>query len=279
MWFTTLLVGCFYDPYPSSFDWKIDRTIVAAISVWPVEGDWRIPRTVDALVLSPYDIEVVRAEICGLSDEEPVRIFGAECFSQPDLLDRIPGEVPLVWTPDELGFECTGPVIGGYTYSYGTITYTEADSGLVVDTGPEAPTCGSQFPLRIYAKTAEDEASGLTDVIMYTDPYDPRGDNVPDPASAHPLLEVIEGNPAAGNEVLLRFSAESVWYGRYAWYADDGVFLGTGRTQAAGMTEDQSRIYAQNRLQIPDDYHGPLRVAAIVQSSPPLWNVLTLEIP
>jgi hypothetical protein len=271
MWIL-LLGGCFYDFYPSAFDWRIDRTIVAAISVWPIEADWRVPRTIDALILSPHRVEVVRTELCGLSDDQPVEIYGATCFSQRDLTEPIPGDLPLVWTPDALAFECTGPVIGGYEYGS---TYDNSTG----DTGPPAPTCGSRFPVRVHARSAEDEASAVTDVVMFTEPWDPRRPSDPDPATAHPRVEVIEGTVGAGNEVLLRFSVESTWgSGNYAWYADDGVYIGTGRTGSAGTT-DNDRSFAQNRLEIPDDYHGPLRVAVVVQSSPPLWALTTLDVP
>lgn len=277
MWITTL-AGCFFDPYPQAFDWKIDRTIVAAVSVWPIDADWRVPRTIDALVLSPHRVNTVRAEICGLSPDQPVQIWDTACFSEQTLIDVIPGEVPGIWQPAELGFACTGPVLGGYYYgTYSSYDYYHHDSA--EDTAAPPPTCGSTVPFRVYASTDEDEASAATQITMYTDPFDPRA-LVQDPALAHPTLELVEGTVEAGSEVLLRFSVETEYSGNgYAWYADDGLFLGTGRTQAAGMTPNEARTYAQNRLQIPDDYQGSLLVAAVILSSPPLWATTTLEVP
>jgi hypothetical protein len=290
MWLTMLVVGCGSYGYPSAFDWKIDRTKVVAVSVWPIQADASVPRQVDALVLSPHRVESVQVEICGLSEDQPVAIDSAACFSEPGLVDPVPGELPLVWTPDPLGFECTGTVINGSTgYSD---SYYEGTEDTSVDTGLDSglpfvppPTCGSYFPLRIHARTAEDEASAMTVVLLYTDPYDPReAEAESDPTTADPRLEVVEGEVVAGGRVLLRFEVGTGFSGRYAWYADDGVFWGTGRTGDAGHLRPEGRVYAQNYLEIPEDWHGDLTVAVVAssqsyRSQTQVWATTTLEVP
>jgi hypothetical protein len=266
MW---MLAGCFVEPHPEAFDWTIDRTIVAGIAVWPTNGDASVPRRIDALVLSPHRVEEVRAEVCGLRTDEAVLLGfdSVACFAEPALRIVVPGELPTTWEPPEVSFECPELAL--------TEGYIESEHTVVDTGGPIEPECSSTVPLRVYARSANDEASSMTLVGVYTEPWDPR-ETDPDPASATPRLEVMEGTVAAGGEVLLRLSVESLFDpDLFAWYADDGRFYGSGRTSVAGT--DGDRQYGENWFEIPAGFHGALRVAAVANGD--LWAVTTLEVP
>ncbi len=116
--------------------------------------------------------------------------------------------------------------------------------------------------------------------------YDP-SDEI-DPSSADPRIDVVGGAVEAGEKVLLRFSVAAGWadsgtmwtglFPNYQWNVEAGQPYGTAITGGAGF-DRQGRPYAQSWLRIPDDWHGPLRVAVVRMDPVPVWAQLTLEVP
>jgi hypothetical protein len=249
------LAGC-EDPMPQAFDWKIDRTLVPALNLIERTAEEGTARRIDALVLSPFPVQSVGIEVCGLVTDAPASVFEASCFSEPSLVQEVAQGVPTTWTPPDLSYDCDG----------------EHD-----DSGGYYGSCASYALLRVVAHTSEDEGSAMATIGITPDPV--RSEQTPDPSTGDPVLEVASGEPTAGGEITLRFSTSPDWSvdNGYHWYVDDGELAGTGRTGTTGLLPS-GRPYSDNRLTIPEHYEGSLRVAVVTGSIPQIWQVLTLEV-
>lgn len=257
MWW--LFAAC-QDPFPEAFEWRIDHTIVPGVAVRPLVVANGGERTVDALVLSPWPVESVSVDVCGLRPDEPVLVTGA-CFGEPALVEPIADGVPATFTLPALTYPCEPADTGGAAFYY----------------EPEFP-CASEVPLRVRAVTAEDAGQSFATLVL------PTGDDVIssaplDPASIALRIDVVSGAVEAGGEVVLEASEATTPENDeriVRWYADDGELLSTGRTGLIDLT--LPRATSRNTLRIPDDWHGPLRVAALTRHGT-VWTVLTLEVP
>lgn len=271
---------------PEAFDYHIDRTLVPGMRLSPVSAPSGVPRAIDALVLSPYEVRSVRVEVCGLRTDIPVGLYDAACFAEPTLIEELSDSLPFVWDPPDITFECDPATLyGSNTYYYGEYGYygygDSGDSG-GSGSGVYIPyPCGVNVPVRVAAVSDQDEGSSFVPVNL-------NGDwtrDVRDPALADPRLEVVEGTAQAGGSVKIRFSLDPKWfrggpslYSSFRWWVDAGELLGTGRTGTTGLGDDD-RPYSDNTLRIPDDVHGPLRVAVVYnEEGPAVWVVRTLEV-
>lgn len=290
-----LLVSCTWD-YPEAFDWRIDRTWVLGLRLDPGIASDDIPRTVDALVLSPYPIEDVWVEVCGYVTDQPSYV-APHCFGEPALIQRVANEVPATLYLPPLDYACpipesewgrtssTSSTSGSTSSSYGSYrgayTWTHTVSTSTSDTGvpdgafrfpPEA--CATNVPLRVVARSTEDEASMFTDLFASPVSFEPYAGL--DPAVAD-LQLAIDGDPVAGGEIVLEASValDAQLEAKVRWWVDDGELLSTGRTY---LTDDEGRQRTWNTLRIPADYHGPLRIAVVFDFSR-LWLVKTVEVP
>lgn len=252
MWLSLALLGCAPEPFPSAFDWRIDRTRVVAVRVTPVHASWIEPRRIEALTLSPHELRSETVEVCGLRDDVAVDVRDAACFAEPSLVEPVADRVPATWRVPDL---------------------SEVPCGWVDDLG-----CVSNVPLMVTARTDVDEGRGMVIAELSTTWTQPPTSD-PDPATADPRLVVLEGEPVADGEVRLRFGVTE-GYDRFAWYVDDGELLATGRTGIHGILG--SRVWTENRLRIPPGWAGPLRVAVVAfaldDGVAPSWVVSTLEV-
>jgi hypothetical protein len=264
-----LLAGC-DAPYPEAFHYQIDRTLVVGIQAYQRgDGSWLY----DALVVSPWEVQSVDAEICGLRTDVQVYV-DARCFGEPALIEQVSRGMPGTFTLPALAYDCEPTASTGSSDSGGSGYIGSYGYGYFP--GP----CDSQVPLRIVARSTEDRGSAFIPLIL--------GDSLQrptlDPRLADPRLELLAGEPEAGGEVRLGFTLPVDWFGHdspaglhYRWYVDEGELLGTGRTATTRTTAQ--RFVAENTLRIPEDYHGPLQVAVVAELAPPVWQTLTLEVP
>ncbi|MCO4743391.1 MAG: hypothetical protein KC912_01295 [Proteobacteria bacterium] len=246
-----------------ALDYEIDRVLVPAIRLTPpiaVEGE---DVEIEALVLSPWNVDSVSLDICGQNPDLPTELWGAECFNNPDLIEPLSLRNPAVWTVPELGRNCI------------------ADSAEPVDTG--IPTdCASQIPIRATGVAGEERGMGTVQVRVLRD----------GPATLPSLNDArreltFEGNPARGEDIGLVYRVD--WDGPvdFRWYVDAGELHHTGRTTTTWLQGD--RHTTRNQLAIPSGYVGPLRVVVVVADpdsggwrSPTsgnlAWDILTLEV-
>jgi hypothetical protein len=266
MFLLIALAGC-QDPLPQAFDWRIDRTLVPGLNLVPPTAEEGTARRIDALVLSPWAIDTVAVEVCGLVTDVPTNVDEPACFAEETLVQKVADGVPATWTPPDLSYDCEG---------YSTEGTTGPDTGLTRDSGYDNYGCGSYAILRVVAYTDEDEGSSSALLGIVPNPV---SGSPPDASFGDPQLELVEGDPVAGGEVRLRFSIAPEWDGTsgFRWYVDDGVLEGTGRTGVTGVL-DSGRPFSDNTLDIPGGYVGDLRVAVVTGSVPQLWRVLTLVV-
>ena len=246
------LIAC-VPVFPEAFDWRIDRTLVPGIR----HTGTRIASdiTVEALVLSPWAVEEVAIDLCGVQPDGP-GFVDAVCYSEPSLVEQVATGLPATFRLPELAYTCTS-----------------SDTGL-------GGFCGTTLPLRVRVRTAEDEGSGIVYVSYFPDDSAPPY-GVDDPPQLNPMLfdlqvNVLGGDVVAGGEVRLEASTAPELGDIVRWYVDDGELLSTGRTALTGAS--QSRRTSINTLRIPEDYQGPLRVAVLIDSGA-VWTVRTLEVP
>jgi hypothetical protein len=279
------LGGCLVEKVPDLFDYRYDRVRVVAVRVWPLMADAAVPRQVDALVLTPRAeaSPPVRVEVCGDRGDLAVWLGSfdsVQCFAETDLVDTVARQLPATWSPRERRYEdCPTQEMGQPT---GVIQTFPEDTGDTAE--PVFYPCVSSPMVRVVAGRELDEASAVV-VPRLTDGDGPVAG--PDPATADPRIEVVEGEVVPGGLVLLRFSVAASWtaeegnavdeYPEHYWYVEAGTPWGSGVTRGAGF-DDEGRAYAQSWLEIPRDHRGPLRVAVVRRDPVPVWTEITLEV-
>lgn len=240
-----------------ALDYEIDRVRVPAIRLDPPIAVQGQPVTVEALILSPWPIEDLSVEACGLDASLPVEIRGFECFDNPDLVEAIASELPAIWQVPDVARDCTFDTADG------------VDTGLA---------CSSQVPLLVTARSEHDVGMGSLSVRLVRDgPDDVRALHDSDREF------FFLGHPASGEDIALVYRID--WDGdlEYRWYVDDGVLQHTGRTATTWLQGE--RHTTRNELAIPEDYTGPLRVVVVTvdNSSAALsgnvtWDVLIVDV-
>lgn len=311
--FSVALYGC--EPeFPEAFDYLIDRTIVPAIRITPNNGPPETERLVEALVLSPHEILSREVEVCGYRDDIALSV-SAECFGEASLIETVARELPASFSLPAPDYDCESNYsYGGYTTTTGSgYGYAYGGSGYI------PYDCRSSVPLRVIARSEEDEGSSFIELA-----FDRRHRGIPfDVSTADPRIEVIEGEVVPGGEVRLRFSVahagsapadtgleetgleETGGSGAFTGYSSSynygtsfagGYFGGgppddmrfrwyvdagelLGTGRTGATSSDELRHYAENTLRLPEDAHGSLRVAVVLATGAPVWSVLTLEVP
>lgn len=245
------LAGCVTSEYAVALDYRIDRTVVAAMRVTPRVAPGGVPRTFEALVLSPRPVERRRWATCGYTVGVAAEVW-TSCYEEPSLVEELGEGATLTWTPPSIGVEGCD----------------QGHTGL-------GDGCWSTFPLRLTAEDAEGAGSAVIPLAVLAD-----GEEAWDLPGPVPLtVAVVEGEPRAGAEILLEAHTLGRDLGQeFRWYVDGGELLGTGRTLP--WTVEDGVTTSHNRLRIPADWEGPLRVAVVVdQDGEESWTLETLEVP
>jgi hypothetical protein len=264
---SALNVGCLRIPTElaaAALDYQVDRPRVIGVSIDPPVLAHGLPVTVDALIVAPlgWGAPTVDLSLCGLRDDIPVDVYNLGCFSQPDLVTPIGDALPLRWEPPDLsGVDCGGE-----------------------------PACVSQVPLLVHATWADEpegsvptEAYGELQVFLATQAADPDAE-LPTSLVDAPRTLTVRGDTRPGAEVTLDYRISARPDGNFRWFVDGGTLLDTGRTTV--LRFDAGDALTQNRLQIPADWSGPLRVFVVTQSmaaqmglaGDQTWTSVTLEV-
>jgi hypothetical protein len=254
VWLLLVASGCIdldLDSQPHLIlDYLIDKPRVVAVRAVPPVVEGGSPMQLDALVLAPGEGEPrVTASVCGLRLDVEVDVDGVVCFDNRDLVEEVATELPAVWTPPDLSGARCDP----------------EDFNL-------GEPCASEIPLMVEAELDGVVARASVGIGISVGP--PSDLRVPIPMG---LLD--PGPVRAGDEVTITVvsSRAPVALDHVAWWVDAGVLLGTGRTRTYG----QDDILTENTLVIPDDWEGPLTVAAVgVESglTPLSWDVIELQV-
>ncbi|MCA9489251.1 MAG: hypothetical protein KC621_04995 [Myxococcales bacterium] len=242
-------IGCIWSDFDEALDYRIDRTIIPAMRMTPRVAPGGVERIFEALVLAPRPAGVPRWEVCGLYEGRIARI-GDLCFEEASLVTVIGEGATISWVPPPIDVDCTF-----------------AHSGV----GRE---CLSSFPVRAIASGPDGVGRAILPLTVVPD--DGAVWELPGPVPVR--IEVVEGTPAPGAEVLLQATTRGDDRDQpFRWYVDDGLLLGTGRTEP--WTVGAGLVTARNRLRIPEGYEGDLRVAVVVEQEGEMsWVVSTLVV-
>lgn len=221
-----------------------------------VEGG--VPVHVEALAVAPIGtpLDRVSARSCRLDPDLPTLYWSLSCLGEEDLEVDL-GLVPLDWT---------------FTLP------STCEEAPTLDTG-HAELCASQVPLLVEARAGDEVGYGH--VYLRVRPAWELGEDLQPPMASLERALTWQGDASAGGEVALSFRigrGES-----FLWYVDAGVLEGTGRTAVQERGEDF--VVSNNRLRIPQDWHGPLRVYVVVAQegwtggADVTWESLVLEVP
>lgn len=205
--------------------------------------------TVDALFLGPTEVTSVRSAVCGLSDEVAVEVRGLTCFTEADLVQQVATGLPFRWQVPLLPGISREDCDGG-------------DSGLLV-----SQECVSRVPLRLDATFADGEVaygSLLLPILLLPDGVTAGERAV---LADHPMRVSATGPTAPGSEVALEAAilgpVDEVLWQDFRWYVDGGTLRDTGRTTAQSVS--YGHVLTRNRLVIPDDWSGPLRIVVVAE--------------
>lgn len=266
-WCSTGCIDFTTDLGEVALDYRIDRARVLGIRLEPpvlMPGE---SVTVHSLIMAPGGAEPEQVEValCGLRDDLQVRVWSDPlCFENPDLAEVVSRSLPGTWNAADLtGVPCleewdTGRFVG------------DPDTGF--DAGDQS--CRSSVPLMVTARFGDQAARGLIPARHRMRPLRPQ-EPLPVPLHQATRRLTVDGDPVAGGEVELTFTIEdAAYFGQYWWYVDAGDLMSTGltRMQRVDLVEDDTdtdgppvvrAVATTNRLRIPADYEGPLRVAVV----------------
>jgi hypothetical protein len=252
-----LLSGCtVYDLGPLVLDWRIDRNRVVAMRFDPPAVAYDEPFTVEALALAPRGTEIVRvhAQTCVASEVSVHTAYSdLGCFQEEELAAEL-GPLPATASFPSPAADDSG-YFGGSTFPVLVEAIGEAGDpgyGYVFVTPLDAPA------------RSERTLADVTQELTWT------------------------GEVRPGGELALSWRIRSRRITRddpgIAWYVDDGELLDTGRT-AAWDTGD-GWTASSNRLVIPDDWSGPLRIVVVAATNRNRfagadvgWIVKTVDVP
>lgn len=265
-----------------SSDYLVTSTRVLAVRAWPPDAPAGSPRTVEALVLGPEPIDSVRFEVCGLDPDVATRLTDLSCFGIPEEVAEVGVGNPVTWEVPEAHYEDCVP-------------FDTLDTGVY----PGA-WCTSQVPLMATVTDATGVVARAANLVVVPDREVPEDAPTffgiqPDPTL--PVALEVSGEVVAGAVVDLRVRFAERGYDLAAWWVTAGELLEFGRTGVDAS--DPYEMNAYNRLRIPDDHHGPLRIAVVVEgtelndywvdndladdvyhlTTQPGWATLTLEVP
>ena len=267
-------------PY-RTLDYVIDRPRVLAIRLNPVVLAHRRPVRVEALAVAPGGAVPTAWSLdrCQLLDDLPTRIDDVECFGEPTLSVHLADTMPASFdAPDLSETRCEDTADSGapsQARKDPPIPDTDADTGVVL---LPYSSCDSVGPIRVTATFGDTSAMGAVFAIFRREPWH-RWERPPRGIATVPHGFRPVGDVAAGGVVALTYTIDSPVVD-FRWYVDAGLLQATGVTTAQRI-EGKTTI-TTNTLEIPADFHGPLRVIVVAQGAwvgDMTWDVLPLSIP
>ena len=259
--------GCFRGlfseaPRYLATEYVVDKPRIVAIRSNPTEMVSGTPAQFDALLIAPKGstVEGWTVSVCGLNPELDTRTFIWDllCFEKNEAVTQL-------FTTSSLPYDFAVPefpeVDGCGDYE---------DTG-IVDTGwgdSEDYPCSHYLPLMLEA-TVDGQpvyAAAFTEWYGEIPPHLERRVSYSDVG----IELALPTDAASGEQVDLAVTlATDATNATFHWYIDAGTLKETGITRAHSYTEPTEefalpRTTSTNRLRIPEDYEGTLRVWAVV---------------
>lgn len=261
------LTGCFRGlfseaPRYLATEYVVDKPRIVAVRSNPAEMVSGMPAQFDALLIAPMGstVDGWTVSVCGLNPELDTRTFIWDllCFEKNDAVTQL-------FTASSLPYNFSTPTFPNVD---GCDDYE--DTGLV-DTGwgdSEDYLCSHYLPL-MFEATVDGQpvyAAGFTEWYGEIPPHLERRVSYSDVG----IELALPTTAASGEQVNLAITlATDATNATFHWYIDAGTLKETGITRAHSYTEPTEefalpRTTSTNRLLIPEDYEGTLRVWVVV---------------
>ena len=268
------LTGCFTGllaqapSYQATSYLITDTPKIVAMRVTPPVLSPDTPLKLEALILAPQGQQLTQVTVatCGTGRDVQTAIFDLNCFEDPDEYTPLAqgSSLPLVFDFPETPTlqDCNNPFYVDYD------TPDTADTAWGKDTSAEPTEVCAHFLPMLVTATVGDRIAYASDYALWF----PSG--APDQLGSLADIQFAINAPesaAPGDELVLSVIA----YGDYReatfhWYVDAGVLKDTGVTGAhQWIPESQDNAtgatLSTNRLVVPQDYSGTLRVYGVMQ--------------
>ncbi len=302
LWGTFPLSGCFRGlfseaPRYLATEYVVNQPRIVAIRTNPIQIIGGHPVTFEALLLAPKDSEVEGWSVstCGLNVESNTQtyIWDLLCFEKESEVTQLLSSSSLPHTisiPSFPEIDCEPPQYEEWKDT-GFDLENDSDTGEIIEgwvpEGFDEYTCSHNLPIMMEATVDGSPvyAAGFTGWYA-SEPYRLSRTSI--------LADVGIGLTApttakAGTEVDLQVQMAAD--GRsmeFQWYIDDGYLKDSGITRSQQFTapSEESALpitSSNNRLVIPTDYEGPLRIWVVVHSSRlndfnMTWTSTTIEV-
>lgn len=267
-----LLTGCFRGlfseaPKYLATEYVVDKPRIVAIRGAPVEMVSGAPAKLDALLIAPPEatIDGWTVSVCGLDPDSTTqtRIWDLLCFEKDEAVTQLIQSNTLphsISTP-------TFPEIDTCRQWNDNFDTGIEDTGWIEE-GLYNDNCAHQLPLMFEAVVDGQPvyAAGFTNWYA-TFPQHLRRDSTYSDAGVN--LE-MPTQAQSGEEILLQVDIAARATGAtFQWYIDAGTLKDTGITaahsyQAPSDTLPQPLTTSRNRLVVPDDFVGTLRVWVVI---------------
>jgi hypothetical protein len=275
-----LFIGCFRgflaeQPKYQATEYLSDTPRIVAVRHSPSNFVSASPIMIDALLIAPQDAEIGdwTVSVCGLGRPIQTVVWTVTCFENTE-------EVTTLAQNSRPPFNLSLPYFPELTDCGTEFTREEEDEE---DTGYYEERCNHYLPLLlettvngipIYSATFNNWFPIDPEISTTSFQNRPMGFHVPQTASA-------------GEEIALQIEIhDDLRFGIFNWYIDAGTLLDTGITSAseyvsASSAQPNGITKSNNRLLIPEDYKGTLRVWVVLQSydsSDMAWLQATVEV-
>ena len=259
--------GCFRGlfseaPRYLATEYVVDKPKIVAIRSTPTEMVSGEPALFDALILAPQDSDIDgwKVSVCGLNTELDTRTFIWDllCFEKNEAVTQL-------FTTPSLPYRFATPT---FPQVSGCDEYE--DTG-VVDTGwidENNYPCAHYLPL-MFEATVDDKpvyAAAFTRWYGESSTYLNQSDSY-----SNAGIELsLPNNALPGEEVTLEVTiAKNASNANFQWYIDAGTLKETGITRAHSYIPPSDefilpRTTSTNRLVLPKEYEGTLRVWVVI---------------
>ena len=272
-----LLSACFRgffseQPKYQATEYHIDTPRIVAVRNHPLELVSGEPMLIDALLLAPKGSTIGpwKASVCGLSRSVRTIIWNVACFEDTE-------EVTTLASSTELPLQFAIPSFpemqdcGDEIEEDDTGWWEETDCAHYLPTLMETTVDGTP----VYA-------------VTFSSWYPTAPSNRMVPLEDFPIGLYAPQTASPGEEVELRVEVhEDLRYANFHWYIDAGTLLGTGLTTTQEFTQPSTThpngiSISTNRLVIPEDFQGELRIWVVMHYSwgeaDMVWRQTSLEV-
>ena len=263
--FTACFRGFFSEqPKYQATEYLVDTPRIVAVRNHPLELVSGAPMVIDALLLAPKEAVIGdwKASVCGLSRNVMTIIWNITCFENAE-------EVTVLATGSSmpLNFSIpTFPEMDDCTSSWGDQEK---------DTGWEEESCSHYLPTLVETTVDDQPVYAASFSSWY--PSQPEDSNLP--LDDIPIGFHVPETATAGEELSIQIELHGdLRYAYFHWYIDAGTLLDTGITAANEYSSPNSAYpngitKSSNRLVIPSDYQGELRIWVVIHSS---WGAIDM---